>query len=319
MRLPDLHGLNELDARWPIPLDRPFQAQFARDVGVPQHLLTELVRRRLLLQPLKGVYVARQLSDSTWLRTECLRLVVPDDAVIVDRHAAWLLGAPMSLEPGENIEARPISVFRPSGHGRLRNDLSHSGERNLRPSDVMELDRLLVTTPLRTAWDLGRVRYPEPALSGIDAMLRLGVDKSELLDGVERFKGMRWVTTLRAVARLGDGRAASPPESVLRLRWIQAHLPEPVPQLEVRDGKHLLGLLDLGNEELRYAAEYDGEEWHSSPDEQEHDRLRRHAIRNEGWIVDVFTRKDVFGRNSIVEQRLRAGAAAARRRLTAAA
>ena len=83
---------------------------------------------------------------------------MPPDCVVVDRHAAWSLGAPMALAPNEHLEARPITVFRPSGYGRLRNGLTDSGERNLLPMDVMEIGGVQVTAPLRTAWDLGRVR-----------------------------------------------------------------------------------------------------------------------------------------------------------------
>ena len=44
----------------------------------------------------------------------------------------------------------------------------------------------------------------------MDAMLRLGMfDKPELVYGVPRFKGMRWVTVLRELAPLADGRVVS--------------------------------------------------------------------------------------------------------------
>ena len=48
--------------------------------------------------------------------------------------------------------------FGPSGMGRLRIGLADSGERNLTPEDIVELHGLRVTSPLRTAWDLGRQR-----------------------------------------------------------------------------------------------------------------------------------------------------------------
>ena len=60
-----------------------------------------------------------QLGDSVELRAQALRLVVPEDAVVCDRHAGWLHGAEMVLAPNEHLELRPISVFRPSGMGRV--------------------------------------------------------------------------------------------------------------------------------------------------------------------------------------------------------
>jgi hypothetical protein len=316
MKVRDLRGIELLDSTFPLPLDRPFTAADARREGVPRHVLTRLVEHGLLRRPLKSVYLAAQAGDSIALRSQCLSLVVPDDCVVCDRHAGWLLGAEMILAPNEHLELRPISIFRPSGNGRLRNDLAESGERNLIPADVIEVAGIAVTTPLRTAWDLGRVRFREPAISGLDAMLRLGVfSREELVAGVERFRGMRWVTRLRELAPLADGRAASPGESVLRLRWLDCGLPTPEPQLEVRRDGVLIAILDIANRAIRFAAEYDGAEWHSSPEQREHDRIRRQAAERENWLVQPFVAANVFGRQRDCEALLYRGVKDARSRL----
>jgi hypothetical protein len=316
MYLQDLQGVELLDSTFPLPLDRPFTTSDARREGVPRHVLTLLVAHGLLRRPLKSVYLATQAGDSVRLRSQCLSLVVPDDCVVCDRHAGWLLGAEMILAPNEHLELRPISIFRPSGNGRVRNDLADSGERNLIPSDVIEVSGIAVTTPLRTAWDLGRVRFREAAISGLDAMLRLELfSKEELVAGVERFRGMRWVTRLRELAPLADGRAASPGESVLRLRWIDCGLPTPEPQVEVfRDGV-LIAILDIANDVIYFAAEYDGAEWHTSPKQREHDRIRRGVAEDEGWLVKPFVAANVFGRHRDCEALLVQGARDARKRL----
>ena len=314
MNLGDLEGKTFLDSDFPLPLDRPFTAAQARAEGLTGFQLRWLVSNGYLRSPLKSVYLASQAGDSTLIRCQALALVVPEDCVVCDRHAGWLLGAEMVLAPNEHIDLRPISVFRPSGMGRLRNDLADSGERNLIDADIVEVGRIRVTSPLRTAWDLGRVRWPDQAIAGIDAMLRLGVDKDEFLDGIERFRRMRWVTVLRAIGPLGDGRSQSPGESVLRLRWIEVHLPTPQPQLEVYRDDVLIAILDIANAELRYAAEYDGAEWHTSEEQREHDRTRREDVREEGWVVDPFVAENLFGRDQDAEAKLRAGSAEARRR-----
>lgn len=309
-----------LDDSSSLPLTMPFTRAQARAEGVPDARLRRLVDRGLLRRPIKGVYVASQVSDSPKLRALCLRLVVPSDYVVCDRHAGWLLGANMILTPGEHLDLRPISVFRPSGNGRLRNDLCDGGERNLVPSDVVEVEGLAVTSPIRTAWDLGRVRSREHSLSGLDSLLRLGVFSSaELLWGIERFRGMRWVTRLRELAALADGRAASPGESVLRLRWIDCGLPRPELQVKVWRSGALIAVLDLGHEELRYAAEYDGAEWHSSPEQVQHDNERRTEVSDEGWLIDVFRRDHVYGPHRTCDETLRNGIADARRQFSSSA
>jgi len=272
---------------------------------VPRHLISLWCRLGLLRQPIRRVYVAGQVADSIWLRAQCLSLVAPPDAVITDRHAGWLLGAEMVLAPNEHLDVLPLSMHLPPGR-RLRNGLSTSGERRLRPDDITEVMGIPVTTMLRTAWDLGRVRSRERAIAALDQMLRLpGFPVHAFLAGIERFRGERWVTTLRAMAPLADGRAESPPESILRLYWIDAGLPRPSPQLEVWVDGVMIARLDIGHLRSLFAVEYDGEEWHSTPEQRAHDGRRREAVRREaGFTVEVFGRHDVFGQRRTVEDRL---------------
>lgn len=221
----------------------------------------------------------------------------------------------MVLAPNEHLELRPISVFRPSGMGRLRNGLTDSGERNLRPDDIEELQGLQVTTPLRTAWDLGRRRSREHALSGLDAMLRLlRFDKAELVHGVPRFRGMRWVTVLRELAPLADGRAESPGESVLRLRWIDLSLPTPRPQVPVTVTGGRVLHLDVGSEAVRLGAEFQGWEWHSAPHQVANDDERFTLLEEQNWLVIPVWGSNLWGRTADVDRLLHEGLVEARRR-----
>lgn len=312
-----LIGEPRLPAWFPLPQDMPFTYRTAREeAGLTERDLRWLVQHGFLVKPIKGVYYASHLPDTIRLRVACLKLVVPPDAVIGDRHAGWLNGAQMVLAPNEHLNLAPLRTFLPPGR-RLRNPLVDGGERMLRAEDVIEIDGLLVTTPIRTAWDLGRTRWPDRSLPALDQMLRLGAfTKDELIAGVGRFRGYRWVTVLRVMVLIADGRAESPPESVLRLRWIEVHLPTPVPQIEVRAGGDFIARLDIGNEDLRFAAEYDGAEWHSTPEQQAHDRRRRKAAEERaGWLVQPFVKENLFGRQQDAERLLVEGAAEARRRL----
>lgn len=317
MDFSQLLGQPFLEPDFPLPLDRPFTTAEARsEAGLTYRDLKFLVEEGFLNHPIKGVYAAAQLEDSTRLRVECLRLVVPGDAVVCDRHAGWLHGAEMALAPNEHVNVMPICVFLPPGR-RLRNKLTDGGERMLRPSDITEIEGLQVTTPIRTTWDLGRTRWTDRSIAGMDQMLRLGLfSKEELVAGIDRFRGMRWVTVLRAVAPHTDGRAESPPESVLRLRWIETCLPVPVPQYEVWSDGDFLARLDLANADLRYAAEYDGAEWHSSPGQLERDRARRALVRErEGWHITPFTKENLFGPHQDADRVLRREIAEARHRV----
>jgi hypothetical protein len=213
----------------------------------------------------------------------------------------------MALAPNDHLVVPHVSLFRSPGY-RLRNKITISGERSFEERDLAEVGGLLVTTPLRTACDLGRLLHRDQGLAGMDAVVRAaGLAVGVLVDEAERFRGFRGVRQLRGLAPWVDGRSQSPGESVLRLRWLDCpDLPRPTPQLEV-SGPSGAYFLDLGLERPRYAAEYDGAEWHG-PERREQDQARREWVRLErGYVVDVFLSSDIHGRSHNAEARLREG------------
>jgi hypothetical protein len=157
------------------------------------------------------------------------------------------------------------------------------------------------------------------AIGALDALLRLGdFSHEQLLDGVEGFRKQRGVVQLRALAPLADPRSQSTAESVLRLRWRDLpSLPPPEPQVPIHDASgHAIYYLDLGVRDLRFAVEYDGEEFHSSDADVDHDKRRRRWIeQNHGWIIVPVRKNNVFGPTRDIERILYQGVADARRRL----
>jgi len=268
-----------------------------------------------LVSPVRGVFHAAHLDDGLDLRIACLRLVVPGDAVLTDRTAGWLHGAPMILAPNDHLSVPPVSMYRSPGY-RLRSKATSSGERTFGPDDVVEIDGLRVTSTLRTTCDLGRLLHRDQAIAAMDSMMHVAEFVPEvILVAAERFRGQRGVRQLRELAPLVDARSQSPGESILRLRWLACTtLPRPTPQLCVQ-GPDGLCYLDLGVEGLRYAAEYDGLRWHG-PEQRAHDEHRRGWLTRTGeWIIDVFVDSDISGRGQNAEARLIQGIARANRRL----
>jgi len=263
----------------------------------------------------QGVYAAAQAPDTIEFRAAALRLVVAPSAVLTDRTAAWLHGIDLLPRSAASVMP-PISVFDRPGY-RARRPGVVSGERMLSGRDVMVVDGLVVTTPLRTACDLGRLLYRFDALAALDQFLRIGVNHEELLLEIRRFKGYRGVIQLRALAPLADGRSESVAESWLRLFWYEASLPAPELQWWEHDD---LGTpiyrLDLALPEARYGAEYDGEVFHTEPADQENDEDRRSWLdRERSWHIEVFVKADVFGFRADPKPRLQQGLVVARRRL----
>lgn len=305
-----------LDGRFPLPLDAPFTTRQATACGIQTHELTRLVREGLLRRMLPGVYVAAQVPESLPLRAAALRLVVPPGAVVTDRTAGWLHGAERILAPGDHLVVPPLSVFHRTRGCRLRNGLTASGQRMLPDTDVMMVDGVLVTEPLRTACDLGRLLKRDQAFAALTMMLRLGLfSQDELVEAAQGFKRYRWVRQLRELAPMVDRRCESPGEAVLHLRWRDCEdLPIPEPQRPVRAPAGVYGgyyFVDLGVDELRFGAEYDGEQFHGD-DRADHDDDRRSWITGEmGWTLRV-VRKHNLRKGGDVTRLLRAGVAEAR-------
>ena len=291
----------------------PFTTATALEAGASFARLRAWVGAGLLEHPVRGVYHSPLLRDDLELRLAVLRLVVPEDCVVTDRTAGWLWGADMILAPGDHLVVPRVSVFGTPGN-RLRNGLVESGERSLSDEDVVSMSGLRVTSPLRTACDLGRLLHRDQAFAAMDSMATLGkFTVQDLVRSVPRFRGYRGVVQLRSLSPLIDPKSQSPGESVLRLRWIDVGLPRPECQIPVSSPYGGTWWLDLGDRGCRLAAEYDGEEFHGE-DQQAHDRRRRGWLRRtQGWTIVVARRDNVYGRHQDIDTLLREGAAEAAR------
>lgn len=294
-----------------VDLARPFKIA---ESGLTHRQLARLAETGHVRRLLREVYVASAVPDTLGVRAQALALVVPPGGVVTDVSAAWLHG--IDLVPPHDIWAVPdIHAFHREEGGALARRGVRSGQRVMPLSDTTEIDGVIVTTLLRTACDLGRLQPRERAFASLDAMLRAGVDGDELVREVKRFRGYRGVRQLRAFAPLADGRSDSVAESIMRLRWLETGLPAPEPQRPV-DGPGTTWFLDLGVDELFFAVEYDGEEFHTEDDDIEHDADRRSWIRgNTPWTVEVITKQQLFRGDAVFESLLRKWLPEARRTL----
>lgn len=300
-----------------LPLGLPFTPAQAAAVGLTRNQLTRMVREGSLRRAFRGVYVDACAEDTLVTRAQALRLVVPRSVVVTEELSAWVRGVDL-LARGDHVVPPPLTVTQPLDRTRVRQDGTRGSRRMLGPRDVEELLGLWRTTSLRTAIDLGRKRPRPRALGALDAMLHTGdFSHAELLDELPRFRGFRGVVQVRELARIADGRAESPAESAMRLLWIDASLPTVTTQVPVCNAMGVeLYRLDMGLPEIRYAAEYDGVAWHSSPSQRSRDRQRRDWLRDhEGWVIDVLGKHEIFDQPELAVAVFRAGIARATSRL----
>ncbi|MCZ2837855.1 endonuclease domain-containing protein [Modestobacter sp. VKM Ac-2985] len=251
--------------------------------------LRTLSYRRLV----QGVYADPALPFDHRLRCRGVALLLPDGAAIGGHSAAAWHGAPFA-------GARdPVTVVR-------QPDVEWRGPREvrvhrtaLRPSDVVLIDDVPVTTARRTAWDVAALEPLGTAIAALDAMVRAGrVTEHELATMAEHGIGRWGVTKVRRAVPLVDPRAESPPESRVRVALVLAGLC-PVPQLPVLDGGVEVARVDLGFPEERLAVEYEGAH-HFDAEQIVRDDARYARLLSAGWRVIRLAAHDLRDLESVI-------------------
>jgi hypothetical protein len=282
---------------------RPFDRESAREAGLLRDHVTALLVGGRIRQPVRGVYLDARVPDDLTSRAACLRLRLPEGAAVCRLTAAWLLGVD-GLMPEERCAAPVVECVVPPGRQPPRRPGVRAYVGQLEHA-VAEVCGVPATTPARTAVDVLRWLQPHMGLGICDALARRGlVTREEILALVEEFAGFRGVVCARYLADLVDAKSESFGESFLRLRIADAGFPRPTAQIEVTDGTgRVVARLDLGWKDRLVAVEYDGEQFHSSPEQRAHDERRRDMLEREyGWRILAVGRGEVLGRSLALER-----------------
>ncbi len=176
--------------------------------------------------------------------------------------AAALWGYPI-------IGAWPSSIHLTFGSGSGQRSTSRVRRHitELRDADVVELDGLFATSPLRTIVDLARCAPFATGVAACDRALampkdsaadRLHIEREAVLDRARQLEGQRGVRRLRSVATFADGRSGSPGESLSRVQMARLRLPAPDLQVEILDLDGRTWHCDFGWQEYGLLGEFDG-------------------------------------------------------------
>ena len=273
--------------------DQPFTTAQSVAAGVPDHVLRQSLATGEVRRVLRGVYVLGALPDTPLLRARAARLVISRHSVLCDRTAAWIHGCEV-FEYRELDLVPPLESFVLRGKDPTDRPECAGGTRDLQPVDWIEIGGVRVTTPLRTAVDLACKLPRRQAVAAIDALMRLhGFTVEEMVDLLRaRFRRRRGVCQAREIVPIADPRAESQAESWVRVTMHDRGLPPPVLQHWVLVDGVPTYRLDLAYPHARVAVEYNGEEFHTSPEDREADRVRLEWLRAHGWIVIVLTKDD---------------------------
>jgi hypothetical protein len=222
------------------------------------------------------VYLPKGVAPTLYRRTVGAWLWTYGDGVVCGLAAAAMLG---SRWIGDDVPVELIWPNPRAPHGMLtRRD-------RLLGDEFQKIDGMWVTTPARTAFDLGRRGTPDTRVARLDALGNAtGLTADAVLKVARRHLGSPGIRRLPATLDLYDRGAESPRETWLRLLLIRAGFPRPSTQIP------LLGpsgrpkyYLDMGWEELMLAVEYDGGHHQTDPVQFRKDIIRSEFITEHGW------------------------------------
>ena len=274
----------------------PFFLDEARSAGLTLSALRGKSWQRLGAE----LYRWKELPDDPWLTLSAWTRALPPETVFVGATAAWLFG--LDLEP-----TNPVEVAVPPSSG-LRSRAGLSVRRCVIPLREIALIRRLRATALPlTLAGLCLQRPASEALVAIDMAIHRGlVDSAALGRYAELSKGRPGAARLRSLALL-----AAPAESPMetRLRWllVQAGLPQPEVQTNLRDSSaRFVGRADLYYPAARLVLEYDGG---NHRERMVDDNRRQNLLVNAGYRVLRFTSADIRGRADVVIGQVRAALA----------
>ncbi|WP_094294386.1 hypothetical protein [Mycobacterium neumannii] len=253
-------------------LDWPFRATEALDAG----LLTFRELRQFHTGIYPGVWVPRGAELSAVDRARAAWLWSRRRGVLAGLSASAIHGSKWieSDVPAELV----LSNRRPPKQIMVHSDTPL-------PEEIEMAHRMPVTTPERTAFDLGRRLPLDEGVQRIDALMNATDLKPADVDEVaQRHPGVRGLRQLRRTLELVDGGAESPYESLSRLLLIQAGFPRPETQIRVLDGSgRVVARIDLGWRQYRVGVDFEGAHHWTDPRQRTADAERYWLLPRLGW------------------------------------
>ncbi|UYF93119.1 DUF559 domain-containing protein [Rhodococcus aetherivorans] len=258
----------------------------------------------------RDVYIHRDAAVTPYGRARAAWLWAGGDGVLAGYSAAALFGSRW-------IDATaPAELIRRGSRRGTDGVVVHA--ETILDDEVCTLADMRVTSPARTAFDLGRRLVLDTAVEQLDALCRATrLDPAHVAELSDRHSGARGVRRLRQALPLVDPGAESLPETRVRLLLVRGGLPRPSTQVPVAgvDGR-VLGWADLGWKQWRTLVEYDGIHHWTDERQRTKDIERYEAFAALGWsVVRVNSEQLRLRPGSVVERvrmRLRAAGASVR-------
>jgi hypothetical protein len=286
--------------RIPPELNAVFAAQggVATFSQILVHLSRRGLQRRLrsaeLVKIFPGTYSLGTPDDLRRLRGLDLRC---------GEHVSVCMGTAAAIFGFDTEGVTDLHVLNPQGHSLRDHDGLVVHRREGAPLTSYRGRRL--TAPAWTAVEVARSLQRPRALATLDAALRSQTCvRRDLLAAADDQTCRRGIVTVRGLIPMARPAAESPMESEARLVLLDGGLPEPVLQHEIVDRDGRLWRVDFAWPDRRVAVEYDGFDWHSSPEALRRDRQKRAALEEIGWRVVSIVSDDVRRHGEVMVRRI---------------
>lgn len=209
-----------------------FSRELRRLGESPRHLERAAAAGSLVrLRP--GVFtVASQWADATVEEQHLARIravAATSRRPLVFSHAS--AATVLQLGTVDMPLGRPHVTQPPGLDARLVGVVTH--ESDLDPVDVVEVDGLRVTAPVRTAMDVAASGSFIAGVVVLDQAIAAGVEREALVERLERTRPFRGARRVEAASDVAHGRSESVLESLSLARIIELGFPAPVQQYEL--------------------------------------------------------------------------------------
>lgn len=283
------------------------------DRGLDDAALRSRVAKGTLTRLRRGSYaVGPESPTSEQAHLLAIRATLPelDERAIVSHVSAAIVhGLPVL-----RASIGKVQVTRPD---RPRGKSSRTTQRltgSLDQVDVTEVQGVRVTSLARTLVDLGRSQPLGWAVAAMDqALHEQRITKAEVNAALERLGPVRGTRQAQRMVLIAQPRSESVGESLSRVVFAEAGLPEAALQVRFRDGQGDIGRVDFYWREQRVIGEFDGMAKYDElarPGEDARSVFRREKTREDrlralGHVVVRWTWDELFHTPEVVVARLR--------------
>ena len=216
--------------------------------------------------------------------------LVEGRGVLSGYSAAVLLDADCAPHPDV-----PAEVTVAGGGQRVHPGLTVRRDR-IALGETVRVGDVRCTSPLRTAYDLGRQEDLVESVVAVDRLAnRHRFPPDLLLHFATHYRGAPGTARLCRTLAHASPYAGSPMESRLRMIIVQAGLPRPHVQWVVQDTDARTAVwLDMAWPDHRIGVEFEGG-GHTAPVEVLRDAGRYTRLVDRGWRIYRYTKFDVYG------------------------